>query len=95
MAKFVQIIEMKTSKYDEIDALEQEWKKATEGKRTLRRDTVCQDRDHPGTYVVIAEFDSYDEAMQNSNLPETTDFTERMAKLVDGEMKFYNLDVIH
>jgi quinol monooxygenase YgiN len=95
MAKFVQIIEMKTSKYDEIDALDAEWRTATEGKRTLRRDTVCQDRDNPGTYFIIAEFDSYDEAMQNSNLPETSAFAERIAKLVDGPMTFRNLDVIH
>ena len=28
---FIQIIEMKTSKIDELTALEEEWKKATEG----------------------------------------------------------------
>jgi len=95
MAKFVQIIEMKTSNYDKIDALEQAWKQATEGKRTLRRDTVCQDRDRPGTYIVIAEFDSYEDAMVNNDLPETSDFTGQMAKLVDGGMTFRNLDVIH
>jgi len=94
MAKFVQIMELKTSKFDDIDALDAEWRKATEGKRTLRRDAVCQDRDNPGTYIIIAEFDSYEEAMQNSNLPETAEFAEKIAKLVDAPPTFRNLDVI-
>ena len=44
---FIQIIEMRTSKIDELTALEDEWRKATEGKRTLRRAVVGQDRNDP------------------------------------------------
>jgi hypothetical protein len=43
--------------------------------------------------MIIAEFDSYDEAMSQSNDPRMGKFSEEMAALVDGPIKFYNLDV--
>ena len=92
--KFVQIIEFKTSRTDEMDAIEQQWRQATEGKRTLSRELKTQDRDRPGTYVLIAEFPSYEAAMKNNELPETQQIAEQMAKLADGEPIFRNLDVI-
>ena len=70
---FVQIIDMHTSRFDEINALEDEWRSATEGKRTLRRSIVARDRNDPEHYVVLAFFDSYESAMTNSNLPETSE----------------------
>ena len=91
---FVQIIEFKTSKIDQMRAVGQEWEKATEGKRTTRQRVMCEDRDNPGRYFVIASFDSYDEAMKNSNLPETTEFSQKMMSFADGPPAFYNLDVI-
>jgi hypothetical protein len=92
--KFVQIMEFKTSRIDEIDALEQKWKSATEGRRTLARDMKARDRDRPNTYMLIAEFDSYEEAMKNNDLPETKEIAEAMAKLADGEITFRNLDIL-
>ena len=44
-------------------------------------------------YVQIVEFPSYEDAMSNSNLPETAAFAERLGKLCDGPMEFRNLDV--
>ena len=70
--EFIQIIECRTSKFDELTALEDEWRKATEGKRTLRRSIITRDRNDPERYLILAFFDSYDSAMANSNLPETT-----------------------
>jgi hypothetical protein len=43
--------------------------------------------------VQIVEFPSYEEAMENSNLPETAEFSERVAKLCQGPATFRNLDV--
>jgi hypothetical protein len=43
--------------------------------------------------LVIVEFDSYEEAMKNSNDPETSKYAEQMGALLDGAPKFYNLDV--
>ena len=93
MAKFVQIVEYQTSKFDEMQKLSDEWRAATEGKRSTGRVTICADRDRPNTYLVIAEFPSYEEAMRNNDLPETGEFSGRMAALADGAPTFRNLDV--
>ena len=41
----------------------------------------------------IVEFPSYDEAMANSNLPQTSEFAAKLASLCDGPPTFRNLDV--
>ncbi|MFI5054125.1 MAG: hypothetical protein ACHQDE_07165 [Acidimicrobiia bacterium] len=92
--KFVQIIEFKTSRYDEIDKLMDEWMAASTGKRTPTHEISAKDRDQPDTYLQIVEFPSYEEAMRNNDLPETGKFAERIAALCDGPAKFRNLDVV-
>jgi hypothetical protein len=44
--------------------------------------------------MVIVFFDSYESAMENSNLPETNEFSQKMMELLDGPPTFYNLDVV-
>lgn len=90
---FVQVIEMTTSRIDEVQDLMDEWVEKTEGRRKTGRSVFTADRDRENTYVQIVEFPSYDEAMQNSDLPETAEFAERLAKLCDGPPAFRNLDV--
>ena len=92
--EFIQIIECRTSKVDELTELEREWEKATEGKRTLRRSIITRDRNDPDRYLVLAFFDSYDSAMVNSNLAETGEFGQKQAALLDGPMVFTDLDVV-
>jgi hypothetical protein len=94
MGKFVQIIELKSSKFDEISKLEDEWRAATEGKRTTQRATVAEDRENPGRYFIIVEFASYDEAQKNNALRETSDFAKKLFALADEPPTFYNLDVV-
>ena len=91
---FIQIVELHTSKFDEINKLEDEWLAATEGKRTLRRSIITRDRNDPNRYFVIAFFDSYESAMANSNLPETAEFGQKQAALLDSPMGFTDLDVV-
>jgi hypothetical protein len=91
---FVQIIEYKTSKFDEIKEVDRQWMAATEGKRRLRRQIVTSDRKDPNRYLLFAFFDSYEEAMENSALPETEMFSARYADLVDGPIMFHDLDVL-
>jgi hypothetical protein len=91
---FVQIIDLRTKNVDEIQNLEREWEKATEGKRTLRRSILGRDRNDPDHYLVLAFFDSYESAMVNSDLPETNEFGQKQSALVDGPMQFIDLDVI-
>ena len=92
--RFVQIIEFTTSRIDEVRALDQEWVEATKGKRTATRELTCADRDNPNRYVSIVEFPSYEEAMANSQLPETSAIAEKYAALCDGPPRFVNLDVL-
>src|SRR5213082_1964035 len=91
---FIQIIEATVSDIDEMRDLEDQWEKATEGKRTTSRRIIARDRENPGRYFNIVFFDSYESAMTNSNLPETTEFAARFEKVVDGPATFHNLDVI-
>jgi hypothetical protein len=95
MAGFIQIIELQTSRYEEIDALLKEIRSRLDDGSSSRplRGTITADRDRPGVYRNIVEFDSYEAAMENSNRPETGEFAERLAKLCDAPPKFYNLDV--
>ncbi len=94
MAGFVQVIEIRTSRIDEVMALTDELRsKASEGS-TVLRGTYTRDRDRAGYYMTIIEFDSYESAMQNSNRPETSDFSARMAELCDAPPRFYNLEVL-
>ena len=65
-----------------------------EGKRTLRRSIVTRDRKDPNRYLILAFFDSYESAMENSNLPETNEFGQRQAALLDAPMVFTDLDVV-
>lgn len=91
---FVQLVEFTSQNTDQIRALTDRYQKETEGKRTTVRVLVCADREIPDRYVVVAEFGSYEEAMANSELPETREYAEAMAKLVDGPLSYRNLEVI-
>jgi hypothetical protein len=91
---FIQIIEGRTSRYDEMKALTQDFRERTEGESTVRRSIETKDRDDPSRFMVLVFFDSYESAMENSNRPETDEFSQKMAELVDGPPTFHNLDVI-
>ena len=91
---FVQIIEFRTTKIAEMRTVGDEWEKATEGKRKAGRRVLCQDRDNPERYFNVVFFDSYEDAMENSALPETDSFSKKMMSFADGAPSFYNLDVV-
>ena len=91
---FVQTIEYSTTRIDEIRQMVDDYRQSMEGTTTVVRASLCADRDKPDTYVTIVEFPSYEEAMKNSELPETAAFAEALAKLVDGPPTFRNLDVV-
>ena len=91
---FIQVIEFATEKPDEVRALIDDIRKTMEGRGTVVRAQVCTDRDQPGRFVNIVQFESYEAAMENSNLPETQEFAARMAELADGAPRFMNLDVV-
>jgi hypothetical protein len=92
MTGFVQIIEFTTSRIDEIRAMNEQWRQSHPDIGP-RRITVARDRDRENTYCSIVEFTSYDEAMRNSEDPQTGEWAGRMAALCDGDPVFRNLDV--
>jgi hypothetical protein len=91
MPGFIQIIEFSTSQIDAIKKLAEDLR--ADSASTVNRGVLTADRDRPGTYLNIVEFDSYESAMENSNRPETAAFAAKMAELCDGPAKFYNLDI--
>ncbi|WP_424891502.1 ester cyclase [Streptomyces sp. XH2] len=91
---FVQIIDCRTSRYDDMNRLMDDWVAATEGKRTATHSIVGKDRAQDGHYVEIVEFPSYEDAMRNSQLPETDRIFAEMVALCDGMPSFTNLDVL-
>ena len=90
---FIQIVEITTSRLEQMQELVNEWSAKTEGRRTASRSTLTADRDRPNTYIQIVEFPSYQEAMTNSGLPETGQLAEKLARLCDSPPVFRNLDV--
>ena len=91
---FIQIIEYKTSRIDELNAALDGWLEATQGRRAATRGVQTKDRDASNIYLQIVEFPSYEQAMANSNLPETGEFAAKLASLCDGPPSFRNLDVL-
>lgn len=91
---FIQVIEFETSKFDEMRSLGDQWEAAAGDDRRVSRRILCQDRDNPDRYYNIVFFDSYEDAMANSNLPATQEFAQKMMALGDGPATFRNLDVV-
>jgi hypothetical protein len=92
---FIQIIEFRTDKIDEMRKLDGQWQaRARSEGATARRGILCSDRDDPGRYFQIVFFDSAEDAEKNSSLPVTRDFAGKMMALGTGEPAFHNLDVV-
>ena len=91
--QFIQIIDVHTDHFESIDALDREWEAATEGRRTIKRSVVTRDRNDATHYVILAVFDSYESAMENSNLPETSTLAAKLGELTT-DSRFIDLEVI-
>ncbi|MGC9539040.1 ester cyclase [Streptomyces sp. UG1] len=91
---FVQLIDCKTSNVDRLNALMDTWVEATQGKRTATHSIVGQDHSDPTHVVEIVEFPSYEEAMRNSNLPETNRIFEELVAACEETPTFTDLDVV-
>jgi hypothetical protein len=91
---FIQFIEFETDDIGQFLDEVRRWEEESADWRTATRATLCADRDHPGSYVQVVEFPSYEAAMENSNDPRTNEFAERMASIVGEGRMFRNLDVV-
>ncbi|MGW1136350.1 ester cyclase [Streptomyces zhihengii] len=92
--KFVQIIDYKTADFDGMNSVMERWVEQTKGKRTTGHAVTGKDRTDSRHYVDIVEFNSYEEAMENSHLPETDKMFQEMVALCDGMPSFTDLDVV-
>ncbi|MEU0154323.1 hypothetical protein [Micromonospora fulviviridis] len=45
--------------------------------------------------MMVAEFDSYEQAMAHSGRPETGAYAEQVRRLASGEPRYVNLEVAH
>jgi hypothetical protein len=90
----MQIIDFHTSRYEEGAKAVDEYLAKTEGRRTNRHSIVCRDREDETHYLNLVFFDSYEEAMKNSAMPETNELAEKLASLSDGPASFLNLDIV-
>ncbi|MEU2710945.1 ester cyclase [Streptomyces sp. NPDC007205] len=91
---FVQLIECRTSRLDEMNRLMDDWVEQTRGKRTATHALVGKDRSDAAHIVEVVEFPSYEEAMRNSKLPETDRIFQDMVALCDEMPTFTDLDVV-
>src|ERR1700691_841117 len=90
---FVQIIEIETTRPEDVEALVGDWRTKTDGIRTAQRGPLSKDRVGANAYVQIVEFPSYEDAVANSELPQTAAFAEKLREICDGPLVFRNLDV--
>ena len=95
MAGFVQIIQWKSSKLDEVRKLSDDYRDGRTGdgggpKRVL----VLADKNNAGTYFTVAEFESAEAAAENSARADTSEFAAKMAELCDGPPTFYDTEVV-
>ncbi|MFJ8488331.1 hypothetical protein ACIRBZ_08065 [Streptomyces sp. NPDC094038] len=92
---FVQIIDFETDRIDELKALADEMGSRLGGRENSpTRRLILRDRSRPGHYLGVIEFNSYEEAMQNSSDPETSKFAEQMAALCTRPPSFTDCDVV-
>jgi quinol monooxygenase YgiN len=79
---------------DAVMALVEEW--SGEGANTpgFLGARLLRFRDKPGRYVLQADFDSWEAAEANNDQAETQAQSDRLMALVDGEVKYENLDVL-
>ncbi len=90
--KFAQIIEFTTESIDEFNAGLDEWMARSDGHRIPHRAVLRRDRDAQDRYLLMVEFASYEQGMENSSRPETGEFATFLAGISDSTLTFRNLD---
>ena len=92
--KFAQIIEFRTSRFAEFDNYFDAWIARTQGDRVPHRAALTRDRDTDHRFMLMVEFASHDQGMENSSHPATAEFAAFLAGICDGQPAFRNLDVL-
>jgi hypothetical protein len=88
---FIQVIQAKSTRRDEVKALIQEWGAMPHGDEYgFLGGTYGFDDDD--TFFGVVRFESKEKAMANSARPETDSMAKRMAELMDGPPTFHDCD---
>jgi quinol monooxygenase YgiN/predicted small metal-binding protein len=90
---FVQLIEFRTHRIDELLDLAGGWVEAIGSDRTARWEVLGVDRNKAGRYVQVVAFPDHEAAMANSKHPATATFAAKLGELCEGEVGFTDLDV--
>jgi hypothetical protein len=86
---FIQVIQGKCSRQDELRALAESWEsEGSTGAVGWLGGTYGVTDD--GDFLGVVRFTSRDDAMANSARPETNAFAERMGALMDGPVEFHD-----
>jgi hypothetical protein len=92
--KFVQIVEFRTSRVAALEDFLDAWIIRTEGERVPHHAVLTRDRDTDHQYLLMVEFASHEQGMDNSSRPATAEFATFLAEICDGPPSFRNLDVL-
>ncbi|MFH9888250.1 hypothetical protein [Streptomyces luteogriseus] len=93
--KFVQIIEFETERLEEMQqVLDEAGQRNADRAGGPTHSMLLRDRDKPNRYLALVEFESFEEAMRNSDDPETSRMAERLNALSIGERVYTNCDVL-
>lgn len=87
---FIQVIQSKTSRRQEVRDLLDEWATSMEDAGGWLGGTYGFTDD--GDFLAVVRFESRELAMANSDDPRTSAFAERMAALMDGPVQFQDCD---
>src|SRR5215203_1649585 len=88
---FIQVIQGKSSRQDELRALADSWRRDNSaGAVGWLGGTYGVTRDDE--FIGVVRFASKEDAMANSARPETAAFAEKMAALMDGPVEFHDCD---
>jgi hypothetical protein len=93
MPGFIQSVEFETDDIDAVKKALEDFRKSNPRVITFTSNQITEDRDSPGTYVSIVEFNSYEEAMAQSNHPDLSRFAQNTIGELTRNRRFRNLDV--
>jgi hypothetical protein len=92
--EFIQIVEYQSSDIDAVIEIARA-SEYPEGAVKPLSVIVVKDRDRPNTYATLLRFASYEDAMAHSESDSTHERLKQLAPLMEGERRFYNLDIVN
>jgi hypothetical protein len=88
---FIQVIKAKTSRAAEVRALAETWRDG-DGAGAIGWLGGTFGVTESGDFLAIVRFTSHDDAAANSARPETGEFSQKLAALLDGPPEFHDCD---